>query len=135
MWLPLLIIKEDCNDFKVILHIYISSSYGSLPGLGASTAYILGILIYRDRTMRLIGLSQTRYIERVLKRFNMKDFKRGYLPFRHGIHLSRDMCCKTQQEKEHISRIPCASIIGSLIYAMLCTKPDIAYAVSVVRRY
>ena len=34
-------------------------------------AYILGIRIYRDRSKRLIGLSQSTYIDKVLKRFNM----------------------------------------------------------------
>ena len=34
-------------------------------------AYILGIKIYRDRSRRLIGLSQDTYLEKILKRFNM----------------------------------------------------------------
>ena len=37
-------------------------------------AYILGINIYRDRSNRLIGLSQSAYIDKVLKRFSMQDF-------------------------------------------------------------
>ncbi|XP_052170366.1 secreted RxLR effector protein 161-like [Diospyros lotus] len=65
----------------------------------------------------------------------MEDSKRGLLPFRHGIHLSRDMCPKTQEERDRMSRIPYASAIGSLMYAMLCTRPDIAHAVSVTSRY
>ena len=43
-------------------------------------AYILGIKIYRDRSKRLIGLSQSTYIDKVLNRFSMQDSKRGFLP-------------------------------------------------------
>ena len=51
-------------------------------------AYILGIKIYRDRSQRLLGLSQSGYIDKVLKRFSMQDSKRGFLLMSHGIKLS-----------------------------------------------
>src|SRR3954471_32060 len=38
--------------------------------------YILGIRIYRDRSRRLIGLNQSTYIDKVLKRFNMHEAKK-----------------------------------------------------------
>ena len=51
----------------------------SMKDLGEA-AYILGIKIYRDRSKRLIGLSQDTYIDQVLKRFNMEEAKKGFLP-------------------------------------------------------
>nr|GEU89500.1 retrotransposon protein, putative, Ty1-copia subclass [Tanacetum cinerariifolium] len=51
-------------------------------------AYILGIRIYRDRTKRLIGLSQETYLDKLLKRFKMKNSKKGNLPLHHGIKIS-----------------------------------------------
>ena len=48
----------------------------SMKDLGEA-AYILGIKIYRDRSKRLIGLRQSAYIDKVLKRFSMEDSKRG----------------------------------------------------------
>ena len=45
------------------------------------------------------------------------------------------MCPKTQEEIEYIARVPYSSIVGSLMYAMVCTRPDIAHAVEVVSRY
>ena len=98
-------------------------------------SFILGIKFYRDRPNRMLGLSQKMYIEEVLKRFSMKNSKRGLVPFRHGIHLSKKMCPSTPEEIERMSKIPYASAIGSLMYAMLCTRPDIAHAVSVTSRY
>ncbi|TYK14919.1 putative gag-pol polyprotein [Cucumis melo var. makuwa] len=50
------------------------------------------------------------------------------LPYRYGIHLSKEQCPKTPQEVEDMSNIPYASTVGSLMYAMLCTIPDICYS-------
>ena len=60
----------------------------SMKDLGEA-AYILGIKIYRDRSKRLIGLSQDTYINKVLKWFNMEEVKKGFLPVSHDIHLSK----------------------------------------------
>ena len=65
----------------------------------------------------------------------MLDSKRGLLPFRHGIHLSREMSPKTPEDMMEMAKVPYASAIGSLMYAMLCTRPDIAYVVSVTSRF
>ena len=59
----------------------------SMKDLGEAM-YILGIKIYRDRSRRLLGLSQITYIDKVLKRFNMSEAKKGFLPISHGIRLS-----------------------------------------------
>ena len=66
----------------------------SMKDLGEAT-YILGIKIYRDRSRRLTGLSQDTYINKVLKRFNMEEVKKGFLPMSHGIHLSKSQCPTT----------------------------------------
>ena len=106
----------------------------SMKDLGEA-AYILGIKIYRDRSKRLIGLSQSTYIDKVLKRFSMQDSKRGYLPMSHGITLSKSQCPNTKDEQERMSKIPYASTIGSIMYVMLCTRPDVSYALSITSRY
>ena len=106
----------------------------SMKDLGKA-AYILGIKIYRDRSKRLIGLSQNTYIDKVLKRFSMQDSKRGKLPMSHGITLSKSQCPNTKDERERMSKIPYASAIGSIMYAMLCTRPDVSYALSITSRY
>ena len=98
-------------------------------------AYILGIRIYRDRSNRLLGLSQSTYIDKVLKRFSMDESKKGFLPMSHGVYLSKDMCPRTQEEREKMSRIPYASAIGSIMYAMLCTRIDVSCALSICSRY
>jgi hypothetical protein len=46
--------------------------------------YKLGIKIYRDRSKKLIGLRQSTYIDKVLNRFSMQNFKKGFLSMNHG---------------------------------------------------
>ncbi|GJU33958.1 retrotransposon protein, putative, ty1-copia subclass [Tanacetum coccineum] len=53
-------------------------------------AYILGIKIYRDRSKRLIGLNQSAYIEKILKRFYMENSKRGSIPMQEKLKLSEE---------------------------------------------
>ena len=98
-------------------------------------SYVLGIQIIRDLKNKLLALSQASYIDKVLVRFSMQNSKKGLLPARHGITLSKDQCPKTPQEEEDMRRVPYASAVGSLMYAMLCTRPDICYAVGIVSRY
>ena len=87
---------------------YIRWSAGRSPRVhevnpGRDPSYILGIKIYRDRSKRLIGLSQSAYIDKVLKRFSMQDSKRGYLPMSHAITLSKSQCPNTKDEREQMS--------------------------------
>ena len=97
--------------------------------------FILGIKLLRDLKNKVLALSQALYIDKILARFNMENSNNGTLPFRHGVHLSKEQSPKTLEQKERMSRIPFASTVGSLMYAMLCTRPDICYAVGIVSRY
>ncbi|KAL0546872.1 hypothetical protein IC582_016790 [Cucumis melo] len=97
--------------------------------------YVLGIQIIRDRKNKTLALSQATYIDKMLVRYSMQNSKKGLLPFRHGVHLSKEQCPKTPQEVEDMRRIPYASAVGSLMYVMLCTRPDISYVVEIVSRY
>ncbi|KAJ9565233.1 hypothetical protein OSB04_001199 [Centaurea solstitialis] len=98
-------------------------------------AYILSIKIYRNRSKRLIRLSQSTYIDKILKRFRMDESKKGFIPMQHGIVLSKTQCPVSSQDQDRMKSVPYASAIGSIMYAMLCTRPDVAYSVSVTSRY
>ncbi|XP_070022286.1 secreted RxLR effector protein 161-like [Nicotiana sylvestris] len=60
---------------------------------------------------------------------------KGFLPFRHGISLSKDQSPKTTDEIGKMKPVPYASAVGSLMYAMLCTRPDIYFAIDMVSRF
>ena len=49
--------------------------------------------------------------------------------------MLKEQCPKTPQEVKNMGQILYASVVGSLMYAMLCTRPDICYSVGIVSRY
>ena len=65
----------------------------------------------------------------------MQDSKPVKVPIPVGVRLSAEQCPKTQEEEEDMSRVPYASAVGSLMYAMVCTRLDIAHAVGVLSRF
>ena len=68
------------NDIELLSSIkdYLNKCF-SMKDLGEA-AYILGIKIYRDRSRRQIALSQSTYLEKILKKFKMDESKKGFLP-------------------------------------------------------
>ncbi|KAH9704808.1 hypothetical protein KPL70_011615 [Citrus sinensis] len=98
-------------------------------------SYILGIKLLRDRKNKTLALSQAVYIDKILARFSMEYSKTGLLLFRHGITFSKDQSPKTSKEIERMRRVPYVEVVGSLMYAMFCTRPDICFAVGMVSRY
>eukprot|EP00253_Pinus_taeda_P004050 PITA_04050 len=106
----------------------------AMKDLGAAKQ-ILGMRKTTDRKNRKLTLSQNEYIQKVLKRFNMHNAKPVSTPFASHFKLSKEMCPKTQEDVDYMSKVPYASAVGSLMYAMVCTRPDIAHAVGVVSRY
>ncbi|KAK8578706.1 hypothetical protein V6N12_069050 [Hibiscus sabdariffa] len=128
----ILIIGNDIPTLQSI-KTWLSSCF-SMKDLGEA-AYILGVKIYRDRSRRLLGLSQSTYIDKVLKRFSMEESKRGFLPMRNSISLLKEMCPSSPQERECMSQILYVSAIGSIMYVMICTRPDLSYALSMTSRY
>ena len=97
--------------------------------------FILGIKLWPDHKNKMLGLSQARYINKVLEQFSMQNSKKGLLPFGHGVPLSDDQRPKTQEEVDMTRQVPYASVVGSLMYVMLCTRPDICYSIGMVSRY
>ena len=97
--------------------------------------FILGIKLWRDRKNKMLGLLQARYIDKVLEGFSIQNSKKGLPPFRHRVPLSDDQRPKTQEEVDMMRQVPYASAVGSLMYAMLCTRLDICYSVGMVSQY
>ena len=129
----ILLIENDIPALQGI-KVWLSSQF-SMKDLGEAS-YILGMKIYRDIFKKMLGLSQSTYIDTVLKRFSMENSKKGYLPIiGHEIFLSKKDCPTTLEVRERMSRVPYASAVGSIIYAMTCTRADVAYSLGVVSRY
>nr|GEU93718.1 hypothetical protein [Tanacetum cinerariifolium] len=90
---------------------YLGRSF-AMKDLG-DAAYIFGIKIYRDRSKRLIGLSQKAYIEKILKIFYMENFKRETIPMQEKLKLSKSQGASTPAEKQRMQNIPYASANSS----------------------
>jgi Reverse transcriptase (RNA-dependent DNA polymerase) len=123
------------ND--ILMLNYVKSSLSrvfSMEDLDGAT-YILGIRIFHEMSKRLISLSQNTYIRKVLERFNMQDSKRSFLHISYGISLSESQCPRTREQIEKMKMVSYVLAIGSIMYVILCTRPDISYALSMTSRY
>nr|CAD1834520.1 unnamed protein product [Ananas comosus var. bracteatus] len=73
------------------------------------------------------------------KAFEIKDLgpapKAVKTPFASHFKLSSEQSPKTEEEKKLMNRVPYSSVVGSLMFAMVCTRPDIAYVVGVLSRF
>eukprot|EP00253_Pinus_taeda_P033838 PITA_33838 len=105
-----------------------------MKDLGAARQ-ILGMEIFRDRSNGKLWLSQQKYIDKILLRCGMNNVKPVSVPFASHFKLSSSLCPNTDEEKDYISQIPYANVVGCLMYVMVCTRPDISHAVGVVSRY
>ncbi|CAI7759841.1 unnamed protein product [Closterium sp. NIES-54] len=92
--------------------------------------HYLGMEITRDRQARTISLSEEFYIDNVLKRFEMELCT----PVATPLPLQHLLTAPAVPTPEACSE-PYPELIGSLMYAMMCTRPDLAYPVSVLSRY
>nr|GEU62042.1 putative retrotransposon protein [Tanacetum cinerariifolium] len=89
---------------------------------------IYGLKIYHDRSKRSIGLCQKAYIEKILTRYYMENSKHGTIPMQEKLKLSKSQRASTPTEKQRMQNIPCALAVGSIMYAVRCTRPDVAFA-------
>ena len=62
------------------------------------------------------------YLDKILKKFKMDQAKKGFSPVLQGLKLSQTQCPTTAENKKRMKVIPCASAIGSIKYAMPCTR-------------
>ena len=107
------------NDFKTIL-----SNEFKMKDLGEAN-FILGIKI--ERSANCLYLSQEEYLTRVLKRFNMTNCKSTRTP----LELGTKSCLSKPSTHEKIDsqNYPYREAIGCLMYAMLCTRPDLGFPI------
>ena len=86
-----------------------------------SARQILGMHILRDRKVKKLWLSQEKYIERVLERFNMKHAKPVSTSLGAHFKLRKKSCSSSKKEKIDIASTIYSSAVRSLMYAMVYT--------------
>jgi len=128
----MLIVGKDISMINR-LKKQLSESF-AMKDMGAAKK-ILGIRIMRDRQEKKLWLSQENCVKRVLQRFQMENTKAVSTPLTTHFKLSEKQSPSNETEKSYMQRVPYAYVVGSLMYAMACTRPDIAHVVGTVSRF
>lgn len=87
---------------------------------------ILSMKIHRDMSARKLWPSQKNYVEKELDRFDKGNLKAMSTPQANHLKLSLDQCPKIDAEVKYMSKVPYVSVIGCLMYVMVCTRLDLA---------
>ena len=86
------------------------------------------LIAARNKT-GIFWLSQENCVLKVLERFNIAEIRSVTTPLAGHFKLSFKQCPQSPEEEEEMSRVPYDSVVGSLMYVMVCSRPDLAYAV------
>ena len=97
-------------------------------------SYLLGIGIYRDREKGGMTLSQKQYIKFLLQRFRMENAKGVLTPLEKKKSIVNSVP-QDEVEEADMKNVPYSEAVGSLMYAMLGTRPDLAFPVSHLSQY
>jgi len=97
---------------------------------------VLGMEIERDWKSGMVSLTQKEYLKKVLQKFNINDDTKSICtPLAPHFNLKATMSLITVEECEYMTHIYYASAVDSLRYTMVCTRPDLSQAISMVSRY
>src|ERR1700742_181631 len=110
------------------------SKHFKLRDLG-ETSFILGMQVTRDRSKRILELSQRQYIVDMLDRYGMANCNAVSTPMLPGLRLSASMAPQNNQEHAEMAKHPYGNAVGSLLFLAMTTCPDIAFSVSVLCRF
>lgn len=80
-------------------------------------------------------MSQSSFIEKMLNEYGMENCKGLDTPEEYGQQLTKADEARTEEERESMVSIPYMEIVGSLLYASISTRPDIAHSVAVLSRF
>ncbi|CAM8922384.1 unnamed protein product [Rhodiola kirilowii] len=96
---------------------------------------ILGMIIDRDRSKCFLKLHQKPYLRIIVAKFGCADCKPDAVPLAPHFIRSKSQCPSNNSEILEMENIPYSNALGSLMYAMIATTPDLSYAVSLLSRY
>lgn len=96
---------------------------------------ILSIEVKREGQTGNVFLSQRKYVQELLNRFNMENAKRVSMFFEPNIKVTSEICLKIKAERKQIKDRPYKELVDGLNYLANATCPDIAYATSTLSRF
>ena len=122
--------KEENERFKEQMRkVWKISDLGTVK-------HLLGIAVSWDRPNRLVKLSQTALIDKIISQFGQCDATPLSLPMQPGLKLQCiDRSTLSREELDRIQKLPYRSLIGCLLYLATGTRPDIAFAVQQLSQF
>lgn len=123
---------EDSNEWKDYKALFMKKF--EMKDMG-DVEWILGMRVRRNRQKRELKLDQQQYLQKVIERFRMTQGNPAPTPEQTGIKLSKSHCPSSEDDKQYMRSVPYRSAVGSLLYAAIGTRPDIAHAVNEVSKY
>ena len=96
---------------------------------------ILGMELRRNEEGDYLKVSQTSYLLKVLDKFGMSNSKPVSTPTAHHFKFSTQMCPESEEEKELMNKVPYAITVGSVMYSMVCTRPDLSFTSNLISRF
>lgn len=102
---------------------------------GRELSYYLGIQVHRDHANGLIHLTQSKFVDEVLRRYHMHTCKGIDIPLATSVKLSSIMQPNTSMEIAHMKTLPYSSILGSVRYLVTYTRPDIYFTAGFLSRF
>ncbi|GKA17895.1 hypothetical protein Tco_0697732 [Tanacetum coccineum] len=65
----------------------------------------------------------------------MENSKRGSIPMQEKLKLSKSQGASTPADVKRMQNVPYASAVGSIMYAVRCTRPDVVFAQNITNRF
>ena len=123
------------SDVNLLLETkkFLSSKF-DMKDLGEAS-FVLGIEIHRDREKKILGLSQKAYLEKVLKKYSMQNYKSSPAPIVKDDIYGEFQCRSNQYEIGQMKAVLYSSAVRSLQYAQVSTRPDLAFVTGLLGRY
>ncbi len=92
--------------------------------------FFLGMEVERNRDEQLLHINQIKYLKKILKCFQMEECKPIGVPFDPKVKLQRNV-----NGNDESKGFPYQQVVRSLMYALLCTRPNLAYLISVLSQH
>lgn len=125
----LLLASSEASELETVKQM-LSTNF-KMKDLGLICHY-LGIHISQNLREGTIKIDQENYLKNVLKNFNMSECKPCLTPMEDNFDHS---VLKREKSESPELETRCRKVIGSLMYAMLCSRPDICLAINILSRY
>jgi hypothetical protein len=119
-----------CNDQKKLLQIKkeLNQKF-EMKDLG-ELHFFMGMEVERNRDEQFLNINQIQYVKEILKRFQMEECKPIGVLFDPKVKLQRNA-----NGNDESKGFPYQQVVGSLMYAMLCTRHDLAYSISELNQH